>query len=361
MRPGRWIAALAALALLWALAAPVLAEANYDPIAEGTTTLRLAPAFLATLRKHGVSLGATAPARLKGGAVSFPVSAGELDPVAVKGSVQHKGALVFRRGGRKLPMKALQLKTTQKRSPLSAKFGGGKLKLSATAKLVTARAGFGLRAQVGGMLLSAKVAERLDKKLGLRGVFAAGDALGSAVSTIVPASVAIARAGRAELAVDPAFASKLQSLFVAVNPIAPAEHPGPFTFPIDGGALAPSLASGALQTGGALEFIQVGGGQVFVRELEPDFGAHVANAESQLVLASSGPGPNQSGAVFTLGGGSASADPGIRQLTLSAAPLALEPDTARAFDEAFAAPQGKSGVFAAGEVMGTLSFTAQAE
>ncbi|HET7510664.1 MAG TPA: hypothetical protein VFJ65_10495 [Solirubrobacterales bacterium] len=359
MSPLRRLGPLVVLALSWALASPGPAQATYDPIAAGTTTVRFDPAFLATLRASGVTLAATAPAKLKNGAVSFPVATGQLDPVAAKGTVQHEGALVFRRGRRKLPMKALQLKTTQRRSPLSAKFGGGKLKLSASARLATARAGFGLRAKVGAMLLSAKVATRLDKKLDLRGVFAEGDALGSAVSTMVPASVAIASVGRAELALDPAFAAKLQSLFVAVNPIAPAEHPGAFTFPVGGGDLAPNLSSGVLKTGGALEFIQVGGGQFLARDLEPDLGAHLLGAESRLVLASSGEGPNQVGPVFGLGAAPGSADPAQRRLSLSGAPLSLQPATAQAFNEAFAKPQGKEGVFAAGEVLGSLSFTAQ--
>jgi hypothetical protein len=351
-----------ALLVLLALVAPAIASATYDPIGGGSTTIRLDPAFLKTLRSHGVTLSATAPAKLKNGSVTFPVSTGELDPVAVKGSVQHEGALVFRHGTRKLPMKGLQLKTTQRSSPLSAKFGGGKLKLSSRAKLTTARSGFGMRAKVGSMLLSAKVATRLDKKLGLRGVFSEGDALGSSASTLNPASVAIAAAGKAELSIDPAFAAKLQSLFVAVNPIAPAEHPGSFTFPIAaGGTLATDLSSGFLKTGGAIEFIQVGGGQFFVRELEPELSGHVVNAESQLVLASSGPGPNQGGAVFTLGAGSGASDPANRGLSLSGAPLALEPSTAQAFEEAFAKPQGKEDVFHAGDVLGALSFTAQAE
>jgi hypothetical protein len=363
MRQARKAAVLAVLVISsWALIAAGPAAATYDPIGSGATTLRLDPAFIATLKKQGVSLSAVAPAKLKKGSVTFPVTTGQLDPVAVKGTVQHDGALVFRRGGRKLPMKSLQLKTTQRSSPLSAKFGGGKLKLSASAKLGTVRSGFGMQAKVKSMLLSAKVATRLDKKLGLRGVFTAGDAFGTSTSTLDPASVAIAATGKAELSLDPAFAAKLQSLFVAVNPIAPAEHPGAFTFPIaGGGTLAPDLSSGILKTSGAIEFIQVGGGQVFVREPEPELNGHVVNAESQLVLASSGPGPNQGGAVFGLASGTAGSDPANRRLSLAGAPLALEAATAQAFNEAFAKPQDKEDVFAAGEAVGTFVFTAQAE
>jgi hypothetical protein len=362
MSSGRRAAPVIALGLILALLAPGSAAATYDPIGGGSTTLRLAPAFLANLKIHRVTIDAVAPAKLKKGTITFPVVTGQLDPVAVKGTVQHEGVLVFRRGRRELPMKALQLKTTQKSSPLSAKFGGGKLKLAARAKLTTARAGFGMQAKVKAMALSAKVATRLNKKLGLRGVFAPGEEFGSSLSTLEPASVAIAATGKAELSIDAAFATKLQSVFVAVNPIFPAEHPGTFTFPIaGGGSLAPDLTSGNLKTAGALEFIQIGGGQFFVRELEPELSGRIANAESQLVLASSGPGPNEAGAVFALGAGATSAERGPRTISLADASLTLEASTAQAFNEAFAKPLGKEDVFHAGEVVGTLGFTATGE
>jgi hypothetical protein len=337
------------------------AQATYDPIGSGQTTLRFARSFLATLRQNGVRLSATAPARLGGTAATFPIAAGKLDPVSVRGSLEHAGALVFTAGKRALPMKDLQLKTTQARSPLAAKFGGGKLKLAASSKLATERSGFGLRARVSSIRLSAKVATRLDKKLGLRGVFREGELLGSAVTDAEPATVAIASAGKAELSLDPAFQAKLASLFVAVNPIFPTEHPGAFTLPIGAGALAPDAASGTLKTGGALEFIQVGGGQFFLRELEPDLGTHLANGESQLILAAGGPGPTAVGSLFGLGAGTASSEPAARTISLAGAALTLQAGVAQAFNEAFAKPQGKSNVFVAGETLGAITFTAQAE
>jgi hypothetical protein len=352
-----------AVGLAAALAASP-ASATYDPIGSGQTTLRLAPSFLSTLRAAGVKLSATAPARLVGGRVSFPVAGGKLDPVSVRGTLEHAGALVFEGGGRSLPMKALQLKTTQARSPLSAKFGGGKLKLAATSTLTTERSGFGLAMKVSPIRLSNKVATRLEKKLGLRrGVFASNESLGTAVSEAQPATVAIKAGGKAELSIDSAFAAKLSSLFVAVNPVFPAEHPAAFTFPIGGGilALSPGIPASGLKTNGALEFIQVGGGQFFVRELEIDLSDAVTNGESQLVLSSSGPGPDQGGSVFGLGATTLTTEPTARTVGVAGLPLTLEPGIAEAFNEAFCAPIHKPDMFAAGETLGTMAFTAQAE
>ena len=195
---GRLLAVVLAVALCASCLAAPLAGATYDPIGSGQTTLRLAPSFLSTLRTAGVKLSATAPARLAGGGVSFPVAGGKLDPVSVRGTLEHSGALVFKAGGKSLPMKGLQLKTTQASSPLSAKFGGGKLKLAASSKLTTERSGFGLAMKVSSIRLSAKVATRLEKKLGLHGAFAPNQLLGTAVSEAQPAirSIAIALSDR---------------------------------------------------------------------------------------------------------------------------------------------------------------------
>jgi hypothetical protein len=252
---------VAGLALLVLLLTAPSAFARYDPIASGTTTLAFAKPFSALLRANGVKLKATGGASFKAGVATFPVSGGKLEPVAVVGSVEHEGALIFHAGGHSLPLKSLSLKTSQAHSPLTAKFGGGQLKIATGATLTSRRSGFGVAATVSQIRLSAKLAERLDKKLGLRGVFTAGQLFGSSSTEIQPATVEISEAGKASLELAPGFEAKLASLFVAANPIFPAEHPGPFTLPISGGQLAPDASAGTLQSAGGLELLQIGGGQ----------------------------------------------------------------------------------------------------
>jgi hypothetical protein len=348
----------AAAVILGLLTASSAGAASYDPIASGQTTIRLASSFTNLLRRSGVKLEGKGGVTVRGSAVSFPLTTGKLEPVEAKGTMEHAGQLVFRAGAHKLPLRSLQLKTTRASSPYAAKLGGGQLKLSEGAKLTSRRSGFGTEFKTAGMRLSAKVATRLDKKLGLRGVFAEGQQFGSAATEVEPATVGLAPAGGAELVIDPAFAAKLGSFFVAVNPIFPAEHPRGFTFPVGGGVLAPDGSSGLVKTNGGIEFIQVGGGQFLVRDLELEIATGQAAAEHQLILASSGPGPVVAGPLLGLGTGAFAAEPAARTITVSGSTLTLSATMATAFDEAFCKPLGKPDSFGAGEVLGTIGLTA---
>lgn len=343
---------------LVALGQAAPATAAYDPIAGGSSELALAPGLLARLRHDGVRLSARAPAQLRGGKVSFPAASGKIDPVAGRGAIDHEGALVFSAGRRRLPMKALQLKTTRARSPLAAKFGGGKLKLAESSRLTTERAGFGFVASVTAIRLSAKVAERLDKKLRLHGTFVAGMPFGRARTVAQPQTAAILPRGRASLELAPGFAAKLQSLFVAVNPVFPAEHPGPFTFPITGRQIAPEGSSGVVRTAGSLELLQLGGGQVFWADPYADLGARLVSAEADLEPSPKFPGKLGRVPLFDAAPGTLASEPRSRTVSISGIALALQGSTAEALNQSFA--EGKK-VFEAGEAVGSLSFTVQTQ
>jgi hypothetical protein len=354
----------AALALICLLTLAPLAQADYDPLGSGATKLTLDKGFLALLRQNGVKLSATAPAKLKGTTATFPVSGGKFDPTNAKGTVEHEGALVFEKGNRSLPLSALQLKTTQRHSPFSVKAGGGQLKLAAAKSLAVTREGFGEKVKVRKLSLSAKVATRLAKKLRLKGVFEEGQPLGQALTRARPQTVTVLGQGKAELSLDPTILAKLQSLFVAVNPIFPAEHVGSlFTLPIFGGTIAPDASLGTLETQGSLEFLQLGGGQVFWAEDWLDLDAKTASPEVNVQ-----PSPPYQGKVgrvpiagLGLTGASISSDPKARTVTVTGASLALQASTAATFNEVFARPQGKEGVFAVGEALGAVSFVAQGQ
>jgi hypothetical protein len=360
-RPGRAVLCGALIALA-SLAGAASAEARFDPIAGGTTRLTFARSFASLLKANGVKVEGTAGATFKGGVATFPVSGGKLEPVAVIGSVEHEGVLVFSAGGHSMPLKSLVLKTTRKSSPLSAKFGGGQLKLSSSSKLTSTRSGFGVASKVTQIKLSAKAATRLDKKLGLKGVFTEGQLLGSSTTDAQPETVTIKEGGRAELTLAPEFAAKLSSLFVAVNPIFPAEHLGaPFTLRVIDGQIAPDASSGTLETAGSLELIQQDGGQAFFRELAPELGLASTRSEYQFITSPTAPGATVTGPLLGLGAGTVVSEPKARTISLTGAPLPLTDATAQALNETFAKPQGKTNVFQSGEVLGTLSFLAQAE
>jgi hypothetical protein len=334
------------------------AQADYDPLGSGTTKLALDKSFLASMKENGVKLAAVSPAKFKAGTVTFPVSGGKFDPLAAKGTIEHEGALLFKAKGGSLPLKALQLKTTQKGSPFSAKAGGGQLKIATAQGLTVSREGFGDKVKVAKLALSAKLATRLAKKLKLKGIVKAGQPLGSSLTQAQPQTIAVAPKGKVELTLAPTIAAKLDSLFVAVNPIFPAEHPGPFALAIFGGTIAPDASSGTIETQGALEFLQLGGGQVFWKEPWVDLAAKSLTAEVEAL-----PSPPYGGkvgrlAVAPLAAGSVAADPRARTVSVTGSALGLDAATAALFNEVFAKPQGKTGVFVAGEALGMLSFVA---
>jgi hypothetical protein len=339
--------------------APVT-QAAYDPLGTGQTKLTLDKSLLALLKANGVKLKAVAPAKLKGGVVSFPISGGKFDPTASKGFVEHEGALVFQAGNRTVPLKAPQLKTTSKHSPITAKVGGSQLKIATASSLKATRSGFGEQVAVSGLDLSSKLATRLGKKLRLRDVFEAGLPLGATATKANPLTITVLGQGVASMTLDPGFQAKLASLFVAVNPIFPAEHPGPFTVAIFGGTIAPNAKTGTVQTDGAIEFIQLGGGQVFWGENWFDLAGAALTSEVNLQPAPPYGGKVGRQAPTTLALTAATADPKARTVAVGGA-LALSSSSAQQFNEVFAKPQGKSNVFVAGEAVGTLSFTAQGQ
>lgn len=348
-----------ALSLLLGLAAPALGRAAYDPLGSGATRLSLDRSFLSLMKKNGVTLTATAPATMKNGTVTFPVSGGKFDPLSAKGTVDHEGALLFQSGRHKVPLKDLQLKTTLRHSPLSVKAGGSQLKLATAKSMDVSRVGFDDKVAVGTLALSAKVATRLGKKLRLRSVFAEGLPLGKAVTRANPETVTVLPQGKITLTLDPGIVAKLNSLFVAVNPVFPAEHNGPvFTLPVSGGSISPDAALGVVETEGAIEALQLGGGQIFWRAPWLDLAGRAlaveAGSESRPGLFDRAPV-----AALTLAA-PAAADPKVRTVGISGS-LALDASTAASFNEAFAKPQGKGDVFFPGEVLGSVVFTAQGQ
>jgi hypothetical protein len=358
----RAVAVVVGMAVLLAfLVEAPFATAGYDPVGSGATRLALAKSFTGLLRANGIRLRGTGGVTVKDQVVTFPAVGGKLEPVEARAIVEHGGSLLFQAGSHSLPLRALQLKSSRRTAPYAAKLGGGQLKLATTRALTSERAGFGSSIRAPSLLLSANVATRLDKKLGLGDVFVAGQALGTATTTVEPASVGIVPGGSAEITIDPAFGAKLAGLFVAVNPISPAEHPGAFTLPIGGGALplSPGIPATGLKTNGAIEFVRLGGGQFFARELAIDLNGSVVGGETQLVPVASPPGPNQVGAIFSLGATTPTHTD--RTITVTAAPLTLAAGTAQAFNEAFAKPFDTPDAFAAGELFGSISFSAQGE
>jgi hypothetical protein len=351
----------AALALLASLLLAPSAGATYDPIGGGTTKLILDKGFLALAKKQGVKVKAKAPAKLKAGTITLPVSGGTLDPTIEKGTIEAEGTIVFQAAKRKVPLRRIEVKT--KKTPLYAKVGGGQLKVTSARSLAFKREGFDSSFNAKGLALTQKVATRLNKKLRTKGFFQEGQAIGTLKSTTRPRVIAILPQGQATLVPDPAFLAKLKSLFVSLNPISPAElSAGPvLRFPIEGGgALAPDGSEGTLRTDGAIELLQLGAGQVFQREYWFDLGAKATAAEVDVEPTPAFPGKLGQIGVFGIDMARASiaSDPKSRTISVSGAALTLNAQSAQTFNEAFA---GGKAVFGAGEAFGVVSFAGVGE
>lgn len=345
-------------AVLIAVPAASAASAGYDPVGSGTTTLRFEGSFLSFLRANRIKLAAVAPASIRGGALVLPVAGGMLDPTSGKGTIDTEGALILESPRRKVPLRRIVVKT--KHSPLIAKVGGSQLKLAASSRLASGREGFGSDFSARNLKLSAKVATRLNKKLRPRLPFTAGQAIGSIVARTQPQTVAILEGNRAMVEFAPDFLAKLNALFVAANPIFPAEHSGPqFTLPIiAGGAISPDAALGTLKSGGSIEFLQLGSNaQVLWHEFWFELAPRLASPELDAEPAPPLGGKAGRLGALDLGAGAVTADPRARTIAEAGAALTLPAATAELFNQAFA--EGRE-VFAPGEEVGVLGFTAQA-
>jgi hypothetical protein len=324
-------------------------------------TLNLSRTFAAYLSANGVTLSAAAPAVRKGAKFTLPATGGEFDPTTGKGAIEAAGALVFASQRKKVPLRSIVVKAN--RAPLTAKVGGGQLKVATAASVAVKREGFGERLTAEQLRLSAKAATRLNKKLRPEMPFAANQAIGTLQSKTQPTTVTVLAQNRATLTPTADFLAKLKSLFVSLNPIAPAElGPGPvLSLPIiSGSQIAPDGSQGTLRTGGELELLQLGGGQVFWHEqwLEPAASADSAEADLQPSPPYAGKQARAPVLSLSLAGAQISSDPGARTVTITGAPLTLEASSAAAMNQLFA--QGKM-VFNAGEAFGTVSATAQGQ
>jgi hypothetical protein len=274
------------------------------------------------------------------------------------GTIKHGGALKLTRGGRSLLLKGLILKTTARRSPLSAKVGGGQVKLGSSRPIAVSRNGFGIRATTGSLRLTTKFAVRLDHKLGLKRVFLEGQSLGTSVSRVEPELASIAGSSRIYFSPAPSFLAKLNELHVSLNPISPAElSSGTFLLPIWGGRIAPDGSAGTVITSGSIEALQLGSGQIFWRELALEIDAGAAGAETDVEPNPPYPGKVGNVPIATLSLSEVTPDRAKRTISLSGS-LAVSATGAGYMNQAFG--QGKP-VFGAGEAFGTVSGVVQAQ
>lgn len=293
--------AVVSLGLACALLAPTQAGAIYDPVGSGTAKRSFERGFLSLLARNGVKLQARSPAKLAGRTLTLPVTGGKMDPVEGLGTSKTEGILAFVKGNRSVLFRRIEVKANA--VPLQAKVGGGQLKVATSTQISSGRAGFAGTVSARELRLTDKVATRLNKKLSLADAFAEGQRIGTLRTSVSPAATTILPEGRATLVPTPEMRTKLEDLFVSLNPIAPAElAPGPIlSFPIlAGGRLAPDASQGTLRTGGSIELLRLSGGQVFQREYWLDLGTDIAGAEQAIQPSPPYPGAQGRIGVFAI-------------------------------------------------------------
>ncbi|MDQ5894545.1 MAG: hypothetical protein QG596_806 [Actinomycetota bacterium] len=249
----RLVAAFLSLFGMAALAVPMAPAASANPIGSGSTSVKLRPAVAKVLKANGVSVAPVKPAKVKGGAIVFPVTGGNLDPVSAVGQISHSGGLRFKGGKRALVTRSFTIRT--KAGILQGKVGGATVNLF---KVDLKRAKItrpGLAVNVRGAVLSltGTAAKALNQTFRVR-LFKPGLVIGTAVVKVVPSQVRLAASGSTDLTLDPGTAQALTDLGVTAAPIGPAEAlpSGALSFPITGGRANTRTFAGAVRHSGGI-------------------------------------------------------------------------------------------------------------
>jgi hypothetical protein len=395
---GAMLAVVAMVAALVALLAfAPFASAATDPLASGSTTITLNKGLFKKLKKAGVKVLKVNPATVKGKKVTLPVSGGSLDPITGQGTVEHSGGFKFKRGKKKAVINTVVLETTT--SSLKAKVAGKSMKLATVKGATTSRNGFGANVNISSLKLTGKAAKQLNKKLGFKGKskkkspFKSGRNLGASASETQPKTVTVLAGGSTNLTLS---AAALQKLAKVGPP--PGEAEGPFAvklsilppttivsagppptlgFPISGGTIAPDASSGIVQTSGGIQLKQnlelVGKGETTLTmgNIWIDLGAKTATVEVTIENpktpeANLGFLGRSSIADIQLTGATITSNPLTRTVSVQNGTATLQAVTAETLNSVFITPIEKATAepqekFAAGDPLGTFSFTAQTQ
>jgi len=385
-------AAVLAAALFALLAFAPFASAAADPVASGSATITLKQGFFKTLKKHGVKIKKIGAAKVKGKKATFPVNGGAMDPLTGGGTLNLGGGLKFKAGKKAAPVKALVIDTNKK--GLFAKVAGKKMKLANLAGYTYTRAGFGVSLTIKKLKLTNSAAKKLNKKLGFKKgskPFKGNRLIASCKAEEQPSTVALLPTGATNLALSKAALAKLKN----IGPEIGGEHPfevklsliPPATvsgissegtpiasFPITGGNIGPTAQAGVVQHSGGIKLEQDleaagpnGKGQTTLEmnNIWLDLGTKTASVEVTITnpkTPEANLGPLGRVSIADIQLTSVVSNSGARTVSVSGS-ATLQAVTASTLNAVFVEPiEGKgNGTFAAGDPLGTFSFTAQTQ
>lgn len=353
-------AAILAAALFALLAFAPFASAAPDPVASGSATITLKSSFVNSLKKAGVKISKVGSAKVKGSKLTFKVTGGELDPTNGQGTLNLGGGLKFKHGKKSTQVKGLTLNTIKK--GLFGKVGGKKVKITTVGGFTFTRAGFGVSTVVKKMKLTNTAAKKLNKALGTK-AFKGNKLIASSVAEEQPATVTIIPGGNVNFNANEELLKKLTDVEVKLETIAPTVAKGTtFELPISGGSISPTASAGVVQTIGGTKLVQklpTGPSSALETEITlgnfyVDLSAHTvsvevvakSNASEKLNLGNLG---RSSIADLTLTGATVTLDATNHKVTVTNAQATLQPISAEVLEGFVKVYQAyyEAGVFAA--------------
>ncbi len=249
----RLVPAAIALLVIACLGAFSAHSAKANPIGSGETSVKLRPSVAKLLKKNGVAVTPLKPAKVKKGAIAFPVTGGNLDPASGAGQIRHSGGLRFSAGNRNLVARGFIIRT--KAGLLSGKVKNKRVNLFRVdlKKARITRPGLDVMVRGATLSLTGTSASALNQTFGVR-LFKPGLVVGSAVVKVTPSKVRLASAGSTDLTLDPGTAQALTDLGVSAAPIGPAQAlpGGELSFPITGGLVDTSTFAGSIPHSGGI-------------------------------------------------------------------------------------------------------------
>lgn len=248
-----FLTAFISLFAILGLAGASAGTASANPIKSGQTSVTLRPAVAKVLKQNGVAVAPVKPAKVKSGAVVFPVTGGQLDPATAKGQIRHSGGLRFSAGKRSLVARSFTIGTAA--GILTGKVGKATVPLFKVdlSKAKVTRAGLGVKVRGAVLSLTGASAGALNKTFKVK-LFKPGLVIGNAAVTVNFAKVKLAAKGSTDLTLDPGTAEALTSLGVTAAPIGPATAlpSGALSFPITGGLADTSSFAGRIGHSGGI-------------------------------------------------------------------------------------------------------------
>ncbi len=239
------------------LAAPAAAQAQAPTTADvagGKTMLKLDAGTAKVLKQNKISLGLVSPAKSSSSGLTFPVDTkgSALDPKTYAGTLNHKGGISIKAGGKTLRLTNFRVSVGAS-SSLNARVNNGSratiISLS-TKKAKITRPGLGT--DVSGIVasLNATGAKALNSYFGVK-LFSKGLKLGTVRSQATYRQIVFA-GGQTDLALDGGTLTALTGLGVTPGIVAPATLAGTTaSFPITGGKVdAKSLEGSITHSGG---------------------------------------------------------------------------------------------------------------